>query len=383
MKIGINGLYYLAGRMGGVETYLQGLLSCVSDTAHTDTFTFLLPDNYTGGLVIPDQLDVLRMRTYTRGDPRCYLNLLLNVAFQIDLYSAQLNHLELDVIHYPFTVLLPPVSHIPTVLTFHDMQQEFYPSFFSTRERLFRARTYRSSAKCATRLIAISEHVKQNLIDMYDVASHKIDVIYNGCSQDFKVLNDSDILREANIRYGLDRPFMYYPAATWPHKNHVRLLEALKLLVERYHFDGQLVLTGVAKEQNTIVHSKINELGLERYVRILGYLPYSDLPCIYNLARLLVFPSLFEGFGIPLVEAMACGCPVVAADCTSIPEVLAGAGLLFDPTSVEDIADNLWASWNDDLKLADMKQKGLIRAERFTWERAVKETVDVYHKAIG
>lgn len=122
---------------------------------------------------------------------------------------------------------------------------------------------------------------------------------------------------------------------------------------------------------------------LERYVRILGYLPYSDLPCIYNLARLLVFPSLFEGFGIPLVEAMACGCPVVAADCTSIPEVLAGAGLLFDPTSVEDIADNLWASWNDDLKLADMKQKGLIRAERFTWERAVKETVDVYHKAIG
>ncbi len=382
MKICINGLYFTHGIMGGVETYLQGLLSHLPGVCHDVDFVLLLGDRYAGGLDIPDPMMVSKIKTFADFDPRRRVNLFLNVAVNADIHSSQLNRIKADVIHYPFTLLLPPVSNLPTVLTFHDMQHEFYPAFFSSKERLFRSRTYKTSAERATRLIAISNHVKQCLMEVYGISPNKIDVVYNGYSADCRVIDNSDALLEVRKRYGLDRPFMYYPAATWRHKNHVRLLEALRLLVARNKFDGQLILTGVAKEQNGEVHRKITELGLENHVRVLGYLPYGDLPFIYNIARLLVFPSLFEGFGIPLVEAMACGCPVVAADCTSIPEVLADAGKFFDPTSVEDMAEKIWSVWNDDAEIIAMRQKGLSRSSMFTWENTAKETLNVYYKTV-
>ena len=126
---------------------------------------------------------------------------------------------------------------------------------------------------------------------------------------------------------------------------------------------------------------KINSSGLQKYVKILGYVPYSELPFMYNMARLLIFPSLFEGFGIPLVEAMACGCPVVASNCTSLPEVVGNAGKLFDPGSPEDIAAVIMSVWNSDSKLSLMGQKSLTRAKLFTWENTARKTLEVYHKA--
>ncbi len=177
-----------------------------------------------------------------------------------------------------------------------------------------------------------------------NISPEKIDVVYIGCDSQYRVLDDDDGLGKIRSKYGLHRPFMYYPAATWPHKNHKTLLAALKILQERYRFDGQLVLSGIAMKANDEILIEIQSLGLEDTVKILGYLPYADLPAIYNLARVMVFPSLFEGFGIPLVEAMACGCPVACSNVTSIPEIVGNAGVVFDPRSAEDIAEKVWAA---------------------------------------
>jgi glycosyltransferase involved in cell wall biosynthesis len=169
----------------------------------------------------------------------------------------------------------------------------------------------------------------------------------------------------------------------WPHKNHGNLLKALKILRVLGAFDGRLVLTGIDHHTSAEVTAEIERLGLDDVVKVLGFLPYEELPYLYNLARAMVFPSLFEGFGIPLVEAMACGCPVVCSDRTSVPEVAGTVGVLFDPASPADIAEKILSVWNDEDRLSVLRQRGIARAREFTWEETAWKTLDVYRKAAG
>jgi glycosyltransferase involved in cell wall biosynthesis len=161
----------------------------------------------------------------------------------------------------------------------------------------------------------------------------------------------------------------------------MNLLAALRILRESYGFDGELLLSGIAMQSHSEIMAEVGRLGLAGSVRLLGYLPAGELPWLYNLARMLVFPSLFEGFGIPLVEAMACGCPVVCSAMTSLPEVAGDAGALFDPREPEHIAQTIWSVWTDKAKRREMRERGLDRAQFFTWDETARKTIDVYRKA--
>jgi len=263
------------------------------------------------------------------------------------------------------------------------MQHEFYPQFFSEQEMQFRNTNFRPSVEAATRVIAISEFTKKCLVERYGTDPDKVDVVYLGYGPQYRVIDDSDKLESIRCKYDLQRPFLYYPAATWPHKNHIALLEALKLLVDRHGFDGGLVLTGIPMQSHNGILQHVERLGLNRLVKVLGYLDYDELPFIYNLARLMVFPSLFEGFGIPLVEAMACGCPVTCSSSTSLPEVAGETGVMFDASSPEDIAGKINQLWNDDARLEEMSKTGIERARMFQWEATARATRAVYEKAIA
>ena len=368
--------------MGGVETYFRELVRHIPVVGKDDIFTIFTGTKCSNEFTTASNLSITSTRIYSRPELLWFKNALLRRMNHLDAYTAKLKKINADVIHFPFTTIEPYVLDRPTVLTFWDMQHEFYPGFFTKKELSHRAKTYKKSAKRATRVIVSAEFTKQCLIERYDIESAKIDVIHTGYSPEHKVLEESEETRRIRKSYSIDRPFMYYPAATWPHKNHGRLLEALKILVERNRFDGLLILSGVAMQQHDEVLSMITASGLKNHVRVLGYLPYSELPHLYNMARLLIFPSLFEGFGIPLVEAMACGCPVLAADCTSIPEVIGDAGRLFDPTSPEDIASVIMECWHDDTELASMRQKSLARSLQFSWEETARKTVAVYHNSV-
>jgi glycosyltransferase involved in cell wall biosynthesis len=291
-----------------------------------------------------------------------------------------MNRMDVDIIHHPFSFLNPMGLRIPSVLTFIDMQHDFFPEYFSSHALKFRTALYRSSAEEATRIIAISEHAKMCLVERYAIPPDKIDAIHIGYDPQFRVIAEHALLKSIRSRYGLHKPFMYYPAATWPHKNHKKLLEAIKIMKNRYGFNGQLVLSGIAMQANDAVLTEIGRLGLHDDVVVLGYLSHEELPYLYNLARLMVFPSLYEGFGIPLVEAMACGCPVVCSNVTSIPEVVGNAAMTFDPVSVEDMAERIWALWSDDSLQQDLKTKGLVRAKQFSWENMARQTIQVYEK---
>lgn len=383
MKIALNATAFLPGQMGGIEVYFRNLLHSLQEVDQVNQYSLLCDTHYIKELPVTNHNFMVIQCNYTKPSPMWLVRGIIRNAVGIDILRPVMNRLDVDVIHHPFSFLNPLHLTIPSVLTFQDMQHEFFPEFFSPYELKVRKEFYRPSAEQATRIIAISEYVKKTLIERYEISQDKIDVIYIGYNSQYRIIEDHERLGKMRSKYGLHKPFMYYPAATWPHKNHKRLLAAFRIMKDRHKFEGQLVLTGIAMQSNSEILQEIVRLDLEDTVKVLGYLPHDDLPHIYNLARLLVFPSLFEGFGIPLVEAMASGCPVACSNVTSIPEVIRDAGVTFDPTSVEDIVDKVSGLWNDESLRKDLRIKGLERVRVFNWDNAARETIKIYKKAAG
>ena len=382
MRIGLNAINFFPGRMGGIEIYFRNLLHHMQLVDGKNRYTLICLKPNSGEFSLMNPAFLLKEYNYGRHSLGWLVRGALGKTARFDILAPSVNRLSLDLIHHPFTTAKPAGLKFPAVLTFHDMQHEFYPEFFTDRELRDRVATYRSSAESAVRIIAISEHTKQTLIDVYGIDAGKIDVVYNGCGPEFRVIDDESELAEARGKYGLYRPYLFYPAATWPHKNHKGLFTALRLLKERDGYDGELVLTGIAQARNAEILGEIERSGLTGDVRILGHIPNRELPFLYNLADMLVFPSLFEGFGIPLVEAMACGCPVVCANVTSIPEVVGAAGVFFDPSSPEDMAEKIRSVRGSPDKADRMRAAGFERVKSFTWENAARKTVEVYIKAL-
>jgi len=377
MRIALNMLEFNPGGMGGVETYVRELVRGLASPGSDCELTIICSERaseYFTALAPACRQVVFTTR---RGSlSRLARGILRSVG--IDLVKMAVDNLGVDLVHTPYTNVRSYRFRSPQVVTFLDLQHEYFPEFFSERELQRRRRKFQQAAHIATRIIAISRFTKDCLVELYGVEPGRIHVVHLASNPSYCIRSDQRELAAVRKRYGLIRPFLFYPAATWPHKNHAMLLEALKIIVERHNFSGELVLTGIASHHHETVRRSIAELGLTDQVRILGYLPYDDIPYLYNLARLLVFPSLHEGFGIPLVEAMASGCPVVCSDRTSIPEVVGDAGLMFNPESPEEIAVSIWTAWNNQELLSALREKGLRRAADFSWARTIEDTIHIY-----
>jgi len=383
MKVAVNAIGFTPGSMGGVETYIRNLWQFLQAHETADCYELYCAEKYFDLFPCHNPSFDSRAFNYSPSSPQWLVRGCLRRAIGIDILKSVLNNVDADLIHHPFTVLNPLGLDIPSVLTFWDMQQEFFPEYFSKRVLEKRRKTFAPSARQATRIIVSANFTKKCLVEKYAINPDKIDVVYTGYGPEYQLIEDNQALAKIREKYQLHRPFMFYPAATWPHKNHKGLLHAVKLLRERYRFDGQLVLSGIAMQSQTEILSLISDLGLSDVVKVLGYVPYGDLPMLYNIARLLVFPSYFEGFGIPLVEAMASGCPVVCSNVTSIPEVVGEAGSLFEPGSIEDITEKIWSVWDDEGKRKQMTATGFERAKMFSWDVTARQTVGVYQKALA
>jgi len=383
MKVAVNAVSFAPGKMGGAETYFRKLLEYLPGAANGLDIGVVCRDDMAGELhAITFALPLVSIPHYPRGDLRRSLHSFARRFLGIDYVRQALRRTEAGLVHYPFPLMYPRSVGKPVVLTFYDLQHVFFPDFFTRRTWRRRDRDYRRAVAEATRIIAISQHTADCLQEHYQVPAGKIDVVHLGIDTEFRAIDDREQLAVVRERYGFERPFLYYPAATWPHKNHLTLLSAVSLLQERYGFDGDLVLTGVTKQHHDTIAAEIERLGLQKRVRLLGYLPYEDLPMLYNLARLMVFPSLFEGFGIPLLEAMACGCPVACSNTTSLPEVAGDAATLFDPRSADDMAAAIWRVWSDEGLRQELARRGLERAAGFTWEETARRTVETYRRVL-
>lgn len=383
MKIGLNAISFVPGRMGGMETYFRNLVTLLQRLDQSNRYTLFCDRRFASEFALENPSFSIEPVNYAKPSLKWFARGVLRNLCSLDILRAELKGADVDVMHHPFTALAPPGLSIPSVLTFWDMQQEFFPEFFTPAELRKRRRTFRASAEEATRVIVSAHFTKECLVERYAIDPEKIEVIYTGYGASYRVLEDAEGLRKVAERYRLERPFLYYPAATWPHKNHKNLLAALQILTGELGFDGELVLTGVAMNSHADLLKEVARLGLSDRVKMLGYLDYAELPYLYNLATMMVFPSFFEGFGIPLVEAMACGCPIACSNTTSLPEIVGEAGLLFDPASPRDIAQKIWQAWSDEDKRRSMASAGVKRARLFEWETTARRTLEVYGKAAG
>jgi glycosyltransferase involved in cell wall biosynthesis len=253
--------------------------------------------------------------------------------------------------HFPLTVMLPRLETPPAAVTVHDLQHEVFPAFFSRSQLAYRRSVYGRSLRAGRIVIAVSDHVRDDLVERLRLAPERVRTIHHGV--DHERFRPDGRERE---------PFLLYPANRWPHKNHERLFQAFAA-VRRERPELSLVLTGAG-------HGRVLPDGVVSRGRV----PDDDLVELYRSAAALVFPSLYEGFGLPPLEAMACGCPVAVSRAASLPEVCGEAAVYFDPESVEDIARGI-------AQVLDRPPGGgPERARLFTWEAFARRHDAVYRE---
>ena len=283
-----------------------------------------------------------------------------------------------DVLHFPMGFIVPIGYRGRTVLTSLDVQQEIHPEFFSKKELRWRRKHYPPSARKATHIITISDFTAKSLADAWGIPRERTTTVHPGCEEEFfRPAHESP--RPAD----LPERFFFYPAAFWPHKNHRRLFEAVALLKATRSFRLPLLLCGMNAADDAAARAAAHDLGIVDQVTFLGYVSRERLRLLYRHAEFMVFPSLFEGFGIPVVEAMAAGCPVATSPATSLLEIVGDDGFTFDPESVESIASAIRRLDGEPDLRRRIVDHGRRRATLFTGEEMARKTLAVYEEVVA
>lgn len=372
MKIGISLLDFQPGKSGGIETYCRDLISGLETTDHKNEYYILLNLH---------NADTIKVRTKnfhivyvdSRSLGQKLLGKIGKKVSNENLMLSTVQKLGLDIIHFPLQTIQPYLMGLSAkkIVSIMDVQQEYLPGFFDKNDLEFRRKAYKASCRASEIVISISNFTKQSLVEKLDIPANKIVTVY---------LNYDDTLFDATPNKPIVKGrYFYYPAATWPHKNHLRLLQAFKKFL-RHHSDYKLVLNGAMKQDSAKIERYVKQNDLEAYVVQLGYVEDRQKPALFKNAFALVFPSLFEGFGIPVVEAMASGCPVVCSKTTSLPEVGGKAVLYCDPESIEDIERKMIEVVEDAKLRQELILKGKLQAAKFTKAKMAESTLKVYEK---
>jgi len=276
--------------------------------------------------------------------------------------------------------LLPYFRRIKSVFTLHDLIFLFHPETHKSLNRWFLTLMMPRFLRAADAVIAVSECTKRDAIRFYRIPEEKITVIYEGVNPRFRPASP-EAIAAVRARYGLPERFILYVGTIEPRKNLTTLLEAFHHLLATY--DLRLVIVGKKGWLYERFFRRLRELGLENRVLFTGYVPDEDLPAIYSAADLFVFPSLYEGFGLPVLEAMACGTPVICSNTSSLPEVAGDAALLVDPTDARALTGAMEQVLTNERLWATLRAKGMERARGFTWEKAAYRTWEVYQQVIS
>ena len=282
----------------------------------------------------------------------------------------------IDIFHSPDFVL--PPTRAGTILTVHDLSFLRHPECADPNLRAYLNKAVPRSVHRADVVLADSQNTKDDLVELLGVNPDKVEVVYPGVEGCFRPIEDEVLLEGVRRRYNLPSRFILSLGTLEPRKNFARLIEAFANLQSAICNLQHLVIAGGEGWMYEPIYAKVKELGLGDSVLFLGFVPDEDLPALYNLADLFVYPSLYEGFGLPPLEAMACGVPVVASTRPSLPEVLGQAALLVDPLDVEGLAAAMERALEDEGLRETMVKRGLERAKGLTWRKAARRLLGIY-----
>lgn len=292
-------------------------------------------------------------------------------------YRLRKNTLNLDIVHSPESAdLFIKLRCQKKIITVYDITPQLFPETFTSLTILRYKFLFAKSLNTADKIITISDNTKRDLITHYNIPPDKVVTIYLGVDRKFKPL-DKRLIMKYKKTHDINFPFILYVGTLEPRKNITTLIKAFAKLKEE-GIDHKLVLAGGKGWKYQSIFKLVEELHLQAEVVFMGYVSDEDLPSLYNAADLFVYPSLYEGFGLPPLEAMACGTPVITSNTSSFPEVIGTAGITVNPYDVSELVESIREVLSNDALHANLKEKGLIRAKCFSWEKCARETWNVY-----
>jgi len=305
-------------------------------------------------------------------------------------FRALLKRLAADVLHVPYLLWQPLLAPCPYVLTVHDLLL-FYQRTFNGNAVAQHAHDWftRRSLRNAARILAVSNFTRNELVRLHGVPAQKIEVVYNAIDDRLAYGHASDADRQLIAeRYQVNYPFLLYAGNIKPHKNVVRTIEAFAALKAELAKDGHvpdlhLIIIGDELSQHPDLRRTVVRAGVQNDVRFLGFVPIDVLRIFYDSAKVFVFPSLYEGFGLPPLEAMAHGTPVVTSNVSSLPEVVGDAAVLVNPENVFEIMHALHRVLLDQPLREQMKQRGYAQVQRYSWETSARQVLQAYGEAAG
>jgi glycosyltransferase involved in cell wall biosynthesis len=357
VRIGLNLLYVLPGRVGGTEIVARNLIAALARLRPDDEFVAFAASEAAPTFDFPANVEVRRLPVRAAIKP-------LRIAAECTLLPAAAARARVDVLHSLGTTS-PPVTPCPSIVSVNDLIYEHFPATFPAAARLGLKAIVGPSARRATRVVAISEYTKRDIVERLRVPAERVDVVLLGYGNaPAPRATPASELRE---RFGLaDARVVLCVSAALAHKNLRRLIEAMR------EVDAHLVIVG---------HAGRETFGEQPGVTFTGWIDDADLEGLYRLAACAVYPSLFEGFGMPVLEAMARDVPLACSTATSLPEVAGDAAELFDPLDTGAIAAAVRRLLSDRERAAELVRRGRERVKRFTWERCAEDLWEVYEKA--
>jgi glycosyltransferase involved in cell wall biosynthesis len=356
----------------GIGTYIRNLLRHLARLDHDTEYVLLCRDADRG--IAADLGE--NFRTVLEPSPNYSLREQIHVPWVLARERP-------DVYHAPHYVL-PVAVRTPSVVTIHDCIHLMFPQYLPNRAAYAYARaTMWAAAKQSDCILTVSEASKRDILRFFTVPASKVVVAYTAIDERFSIEPPQEDVARVRERYQLEQRFVLYAGNIKPHKNLVRVIEAFAALRTGELDDLKLLIIGDEISKLPALRRAVHKHKLHKHVRFLGYLPDDTLAILYHLASVFVFPSLYEGFGLPPVEAMASGTPVVTSNISSLPEVTGDAAVLVDPYDIDSIVAGLRQVLTNPALAAEMSRKGLVRARHFSWPQSVQMTLDVYRKIGG
>ena len=369
-KVGINLLWMVPGVVGGSETYVARLLSGLAERPTRFDYTlFALPQFKEAH---PELAQTFKIAyAPVRGALKSF-----RVAGESTWLLAQCRIRNIDLVHHAGGIV-PLVTTARPVLTIHDLQYLDYPEYLKKVKLTYLKKMVPRSAEHARLVMTPSEFTRRHVIERLNIDPSIVTVVPHGISPREGRESSGDV----RDKYDIAHDFFLYPAITYPHKNHLVLIKAFAKLL-KVHPETMLVLTGAKGSMEVRIAKEIKELGIEKNVKRLGHVPMGDLDALYHEAVAMTFPSRFEGFGAPVLEAMSRRCPVVASDATALPEVVGDAGLLVSPDNVDEWCQAMSDLIENQEERTSLAKAGLERAREFTWETSADILEDAYARAL-
>lgn len=370
LRIGLDG-DTLGRKRTGDESYLASLMRGLGRVDDTNDYVVYVRDP---AKVSPSFEELARF-AFRRVAPQS-----IWLRFPIG-FPLALRRDPVDLLHVQYFV--PPAAPCPVVVTVHDISFAVRPDFFTRKDRFLLKTLVPWSLRRAARIITDVEYTKEDLVRMYGLSPENIEVIPLAADPRYHPMDRARCRQIVAERHGFSGPFVLYVGTLQPRKNVATLIRAYGMFRERTGLPHKLVLTGKPKYMYQSVLDALNEAGYPDDIVLTGFLADADLPIYYNAAAVFAFPSLYEGFGLPVLEAMACGTPVISSNVTSLPEVAGDAALLVDPREPEAFCDALIQVLGNEEVANRLSRRGLEQAARFTWERTARETLAVYRDVLN